>query len=212
LQSKSLVDIIQLECISQSSSVLRITNGPLTGKIWIKDGELIDAETAELNGEAAFLKILSWRAGGFESLPPDPARPRAIVKSYNGLLLEGAQAMDESVAADGAAVNGASPLARLSQIDGLEFVLKIADGKQEARGLEDPKGMADWSHKTMERFQSLGDHLRVGQLEQLEGRGPRRHVTLTQQGPSEFCVGWKPSMGTDQTRDLKKKVLELWAS
>src|SRR5215470_12961183 len=30
VQSKSLVDLIQLECISQSSSVLRITNGPAT--------------------------------------------------------------------------------------------------------------------------------------------------------------------------------------
>jgi len=176
LQSKSLVDIIQLECISQSSSVLRITNGPLSGKIWIKDGELIDAETADLSGEAAFLKILSWRAGSFESLPPDSARPRAISKSYNGLLLESAQAMDESgagLAVAGADANGGSPLARLSQIEGLEFVLTInsADGKQEARGLEDPKCMADWSRKTMERFQSLGDHLRAGPLEQLEGPG-----------------------------------------
>src|SRR5438105_15610368 len=39
IQSKSLVDIIQLECITHSSSVLRITNGPLSGKIWILDGE-----------------------------------------------------------------------------------------------------------------------------------------------------------------------------
>ena len=45
VQSKSLVDLIQLECISQSSSTLRITNGPLTGKIWINSGDLIDAET-----------------------------------------------------------------------------------------------------------------------------------------------------------------------
>jgi len=37
VQSKSLVDIIQLECISQSSSVLRITNGGQTGKIWIHE-------------------------------------------------------------------------------------------------------------------------------------------------------------------------------
>ena len=36
VQSKSLVDIIQLECISQSSSVLRITNGPLTGRSGFK--------------------------------------------------------------------------------------------------------------------------------------------------------------------------------
>src|SRR5262249_17735728 len=43
VHSKSLVDIIQLECISHSSSVLRITRGPLMGRIWINDGELIDA-------------------------------------------------------------------------------------------------------------------------------------------------------------------------
>src|SRR6266849_9732640 len=96
VQSKSLVDIIQLECISQSSSVLRITNGPLTGKIWIQDGELIDAEAVDLSGEPAFQKILSWRTGNFETLPAEPSRPRTIVKSYNALLLETAQALDES--------------------------------------------------------------------------------------------------------------------
>src|SRR5208283_5111283 len=72
VQSKSLVDIIQLECISQSSSVLRILNGPLAGKIWILEGELIDAETSDLSGEPALRKILSWRAGNFESLAAEP--------------------------------------------------------------------------------------------------------------------------------------------
>src|SRR6266403_3608414 len=48
VQSKSLVDIIQLECISQSSSTLRITNGGHTGKIWIQDGEAIEAEAGDL--------------------------------------------------------------------------------------------------------------------------------------------------------------------
>src|SRR6516162_10171529 len=107
LQSKSLVDIIQLECISQSSSVLRITNNALSGKIWIQDGELIDAETEELRGEAAFQKVLSWRTGTFETLPADPTRARTIFKSYNGLLLETAQALDEqrgAVAANGSQV------------------------------------------------------------------------------------------------------------
>src|SRR5215467_10049853 len=96
LQSKSLVDIIQLECISQSSSVLRITNGSQTGKIWIQNGELIDAEAAELRAETAFAKILSWKTGNFEMLAPEPNHPRAIHQSYNGLLLESAQALDES--------------------------------------------------------------------------------------------------------------------
>src|SRR2546427_12367755 len=94
VQSKSLVDIIQLECISQSSSVLRITNGPLTGKIWINTGELVDAETDGARGEEAFQKILAWKAGSFETLPAEPSRARTIFKSYNALLLESAQALD----------------------------------------------------------------------------------------------------------------------
>ncbi len=43
VQSKSLMDIIQLECLSQSSNVLRITNGVLEARVWIQGGLVIDA-------------------------------------------------------------------------------------------------------------------------------------------------------------------------
>src|SRR5436190_7134412 len=145
VQSKSLVDIIQLECISQSSSVLRITNGSLSGKIWIQDGEVIDSEADEFKGEPAFQRILSWKAGSFETFPADPTRPRTITKSYNGLLLETAQALDEKagdIAAGGEASSAASPLAHLSQVEGVEFVLAMKLGEHNqplARGLENPE-------------------------------------------------------------------------
>src|SRR6185295_11180762 len=61
VQSKSLVDLIQLECLSQSSAVLRIVNKGLEAKIWIQNGDVIDAIVGDLNGEAAFKKILSWK-------------------------------------------------------------------------------------------------------------------------------------------------------
>ena len=121
VQSKSLVDLIQLECISQSSSTLRITNGPLTGKIWINNGDLIDAETDGARSEEAFQKILAWRAGSFETLPAEPARPRTIFKSYNALLLETAQVIDESRGEIPDAAPGGTPrapaCAPVSQID-----------------------------------------------------------------------------------------------
>src|SRR2546430_528040 len=134
VQSKSLVDIIQLECISQSSAVLRITNGSWTGKIWIQEGEIIDSETEDLSGEPAFTKILSWRAGGFEALPAEPDRNRTIFKSYNGLLLETAQAIDESANGIVRAVPEGgeapiSPLSQISQIEGIEFVLAMKPGE-----------------------------------------------------------------------------------
>ncbi len=218
VQSKSLVDIIQLECISQSSSLLRITNGNLTGKIWIQDGEIVDAEADELKGEPAFQKILSWRAGNFESLPADPNRRRTITKSYNGLLLETAQAIDEQQG--GEAIPGGnggslSPLAQLSQVEGVEFVLAMKPGEENhavARGLENPSRMAAWAKQNLVRFRGLGDRLHAGPLAQIEAMGPQRHVTLTSQGETEFCLGWKYSMTADQIREMTRKVLALWAS
>ena len=218
VQSKSLVDIIQLECISQSSAVLRITNGPFTGKIWIQEGEIIDSQTEDLQGEVAFTKILSWRAGGFEALPAEPHRDRTIFKSYNGLLLETAQALDEQAGraepeteADGPV----SPLSQISQIEGIEFVLAMKPGEDKheiARGLENPERMAAWAKQSMEEFRELGDRLQSGAMERIEGRGPQRNVTLSAHGETEFCLGWKNSMNTDQMREMTKKVFALWAS
>lgn len=218
VQSKSLVDIIQLECISQSSSVLRITNGVLNGKIWIQDGEVIDAEASDLRGEPAFQKILSWRAGNFETMAPEPSRPRTIFKSYNGLLLETAQAIDESRSEDAEAdsqnVAVDSPLAQLSQVAGVEFLLAMKPGEknhQQARGLEDPERMSQWSRISLDRWRALGERLQAGPLEQVEALGQQRNVVVTQQGETEFCVGWRNSMSLDEVRENMKKVLALWA-
>jgi CheY-like chemotaxis protein len=216
IQSKSLVDIIQLECISQSSSLLRITNGPLTGKIWIQDGEVIDAEADELRGEPAFLKILSWKAGHFESLPPDPSRPRTIFKSYNALLLESAQALDESVVQDPTERGNSADeqrLAQLSQLDGMEFVLAMTTGEESARiarGLENAKSMTQWAKTNLERFRGLGERLQAGPLEAMEGLGPQRNVALQTQGDTEFCVGWRHTMSPDEMGENMKKVMGLW--
>ena len=218
VQSKSLMDIIQLECISQCSSVLRITNGPVSGKIWIDAGEPVDAEAGDLRGEPAFQKILSWRSGNFEMLPAEPDRPRTITKSYNALLLESAQALDESrggVTAEGAPLPDSSPLAQVSQVEGVEFVLAMKAGQsrqQVARGLENPDRLAVWARQSLERFRRLGDELGAGPLQRIEGYGPQRHVTLASQDETQFCVGWKPSLAPEQVQEMMKKVLALWVS
>jgi CheY-like chemotaxis protein len=218
VQSKSLVDIIQLECISQSSSVLRITNGSLAGKIWIQDGEIIDAVAADLNAEPAFQKILSWKNGAFESLSAEPNHPRQIFKSYNALLLETAQVIDESqneATANGHLNADLTPLAQLSQVDGVEFVLAMKpgdNGSQVGRGLENPEHMAAWAKQSLQRFRALSDRWHAGPLEQIECLGPQRHVALSAQGETEFCVGWKYTMTAGQIREMMRKVLALWAS
>jgi CheY-like chemotaxis protein len=94
LQSKGLMDIIQMECLARTSTVLRITRGALVAKLWIQEGELTDAEAEGARGEKAFLRILTWKSGTFENLPAELNHERTIFKPVNALLLESAQAID----------------------------------------------------------------------------------------------------------------------
>jgi CheY-like chemotaxis protein len=228
VQSKSLVDIIQLECISQNSLVLRVTNGPLIGKIWINNGEIIDATAEDLCGEIAFRGILSWKAGSFETLPAEPEHPRAIQKSYNGLLLETVQAIDESKWQAGgdtteshsditvpAEPAGELPLVMISRLDGAEFALVVDStpaGAYHSRGLENPNAMATWARQTMLRFGSLSDRLRAGQLSQIECAGPHRNAGLAAHGGNILCMGWRQDMSLDDVRERTRKALIQWAS
>ena len=229
VQSKSLVDLVQLECISQGSTVLRITNGPFTGRIWVNTGEVIDSETEELRGEAAFQRILRWKAGNFEFLPAEPHRPRTIFKPYNALLLETAQAIDEinnssdttirnrnEVVANGHnghIGNGASSLSALVQTDGVEFALKmVAETKVDSRGLDNPERIANWTRQSINRFRTLGESLQAGALEQITGIGPQRNVTVANKGGTDLCVGWKQELDSAELRDRMNKIVTLWAS
>lgn len=220
VQSKSLVDIIQLECLSQNSIVLRIINGPLIGRIWIQNGEVTDAATEELTGEEAFRRILSWRAGNFESLPAEPEHARVIFNSYQGLLLETAQAHDEAQGKKegNTTVSGKkpnSPLAVIARYPGVEFALVMrtaGDKKFEARGLDNPQPVADWGRLTLEQFRALGERLRAGPLHEMEGLGSQRHVSLAPYDNRDFCIGWQHSMSVDQIEESMKKLFSLWAS
>jgi CheY-like chemotaxis protein len=220
VQSKSLMDIIQLECLTQSSSVLRITNGPLVGRIWINQGELHDAEAGSLKGEEAFQHILSWKSGNFEVLPAEPDRPRVIQVSYNALLLESVQAIDEARGGGGETDEPAAAGARprrdpMAAMEGFEFLVALRPGEAkpaEARGIENPAGVAAWTRKTLERFRAIGDSLHVGQPDTIVGLGLQQNLCLTQHGGNEFCIGWRSNLDAPDVRKSSKKVAAIWAS
>jgi CheY-like chemotaxis protein len=226
VQSKSLVDIIQLECLSQSSSTLKITNGPQNGKIWFLNGDVIDAEAQELRAEEAFRKILSWRTGAFEILPAEPERERTIFSSYQGLLLETAQALDEAQA-EAAPVADApseaageppprteSPLASLARFNGVEFVLTVeVDGQHlDSWGVENPEHIAGWVRATTQRWRGLGEQLGAGQLNQMEGTGAQFALGIASHEAKELCVGFSRSLSQDLVRETMAKIVTAWAS
>jgi CheY-like chemotaxis protein len=225
LQSKSLVDIIQLECLSPSSSVLKVTNGVREGRIWFQDGAIIHAATQDLSGEAAFHRILSWKTGNFESLSGEPGQPRTIFESNQGLLLKTAQAQDEARApaaeASPSRAETAGPdslsgsLATISRFQGVEFILTAATQEPKAKeswGVENPEPVAAWVREVLQRFEALGERLQAGNLNQMEGFGLQNHLTLVTQPDTTLCVGFQRQLAAEQMRNTMKKILATWVS
>ena len=220
IQSKSLMDILQMECLSRSSTVLRITRGPLVAKIWLQDGDVIDAEAEGMCGEPAFQRLLAWKTGTFENLPAEPDRARSIHKSVNALLLETAQTMDESSeSAEPEAVETASHrkhmrvLAQLNR-EGADFILAVPPegrGQPEAIGSDNIEPLARWTRRASDLARRLGERLEAGSFSHLSGLSLERQVLVISHGDQNFLIGW-PAEATDQLPEKSRKLVATWDS
>ena len=221
IQSKSLMDIIQMECLSRTSMVLRITRGPLVAKLWIQDGELIDAEAEGARGEAAFQRLLAWKTGTFENLPAEPGRERTIQKPVNALLLESAQTLDEAAhpSAEPASVESNAHrkmMWKLSQLtrEGAEFVIAVplaGQGEPEALGAQNVAALAHWTQRAAEIARRLGDRLEAGPLSHVAGQNLERRVVMVARGDRAFLVGW-PAETAENLPEKSRKLVASWDS
>lgn len=206
VQSKSLMDLIQIECLSQNASVLKITHGSMEGRVWVHGGSVIDAELRDLRGEEAFKQIFAWKTGHFEILPGEPQHVRMIFTPYESLLLDSAQQLDEIAAggsgggdagSDGHGGDGmlqttrmAHPLQPLAGVRGVEsLVLITGPGRCEAWAVENPGETAGWMHRILQSFQELGEVLNAGPLRAVEAVGSVRGMVLLVQDGRELMAG-----------------------
>jgi CheY-like chemotaxis protein len=224
IQSKSLMDIIQMECLTRSSTVLRITRGPLVSKMWIQDGELIDAEAEGVRGEPAFRRILAWKSGTFENLPPEPNRQRTITKSVNALLLESAQAMDEDS-------GGSSEPESLEQTahrktvwklalltrEGAEFVVTVppeGQGEPESLGTQSQSAeqFGHWTRRAAEIVRRLSDRIDAGPLSYVAANNLERRVLMINRENKSFLVGWPTDAADAELLEKTKRIVASWDS
>jgi len=222
VQNKSLIDIIQLECLSRNSTVLRVTRGPLVAKLWIQNGELIDAEVGGARGEPALRKILAWRAGAFENLPAEPKRERTIVKSVNALLLESAQAIDEVTEPTQTdfveRADHQKNVWKLSLLaaEGAEFVVVVPPdkGKIESWSTFQGERLASWARQASETARRLGERLGAGPLSHVAGAGSERRLLLLSGDDKtrSFLVGWPTEVGEGHLLEKTKKLSASWDS
>jgi CheY-like chemotaxis protein len=223
VQSKSLMDLIQMECLSQSSTVLRITRGSLIGRIWISSGELIDAETDGARGETAFRRILEWKSGTFENLPSEPNRERTITKPANALLLEAAQAMDEIAAPspqsseDTEQADHRKTVWRLASLTraGADFVVSMPrgpEGTAQGWGTEATQEFGLWMRQALETCHKLARDLQAGSIAHLEGRSLDHQIVLLPEEDTAYLVGWPCDKKVTQLSEKSKQLVASWDS
>ena len=155
--------------------------------------------------------------------PREPDHARVITTSYQGLLLDFAQAYDENKINESSAQTAAcdttfltrSPLAALSRVDGVEFVMTVPSDEKTAPdswGLENATPVAAWTRQTQKRLRDLGEKLQAGDLKQIEGLGLQRHVGIASRGDTELCVGFRRTLTAEQLYETLKNISIKWAS
>jgi CheY-like chemotaxis protein len=89
-----LQEVLQMECLGRKSSVLEVFTGNARGRIFIRDGDIVHAETGSLQGEVALYSLLRVRGGEFNLLPFTPPRT-APSPAIRVPLMEAARLSDE---------------------------------------------------------------------------------------------------------------------
>ena len=215
VQSKTLLDILQLECLTQNTCVLKISSAAGEGRIWIQKGEILDALVEDKSGKPAIVEMLAWKAGNFEVLPYGLPRPRTIHLDYESLLMETAQNMDEAEEANQNPVETPeSALAAFSRFTGVQFAMavELGDGqKSEHWGCDDPHTMARWVAKNTQAFKQLGTKVSAGELHDIESLGPQQHLAILSGDEEVLAIGFTPALGRGQIQETLKQIEAKWA-
>ena len=91
-----LSDVIQINCLSRSTSVLRVKEGDHLGIIYFQEGQVVHAICGDLEGEEAFYRILEFRGGRLDSTAFTDLPTITIDAPVEALLIEAARRMDEA--------------------------------------------------------------------------------------------------------------------
>src|SRR5712671_4096257 len=126
-----LVDLFtSLENWQKTATVLCDKGDGRTARVWVRDGQVVDADVDPLTGEAAFYRLLNWEAGSFrvEFGPVD--REARTEAGTQALLMEGVRRIDEM-----ARLAEALPLSTVLGVDFPALASQLADMPDELNGV-----------------------------------------------------------------------------
>ncbi len=95
LKELPLPDIIQLVSVSGKTGAFTLRSGAASGEIFLRNGQIVHAESGDLSGEEAVYELAIWTEGDFVFTPGREIQTTTIQKSNTNLLMEAARRIDE---------------------------------------------------------------------------------------------------------------------
>jgi hypothetical protein len=89
------MDFIQILTSADRNTEITITGTEGEGRIYIRDGDIVHAETGDLQGDRAFYRLISWKEGKFRIVTCDRFPQRTIHAGAMSLMMEAARLIDE---------------------------------------------------------------------------------------------------------------------
>ncbi len=90
-----LPEVLQMECLGRKSSILEVFTDKVRGRIFIRDGAIVHAESGSISGEVALYGLLALRGGEFNLKPFAEPPHRTIAGHWESLMMEAARLCDE---------------------------------------------------------------------------------------------------------------------
>ena len=90
-----LPDIVQLMSVSGKTGVFHLTDGGLSGEIYLREGQIVHAQIEDTQGEDAVYALAIWNRGEFRFEAGVATDIRTISKGNTSLLMEAARRLDE---------------------------------------------------------------------------------------------------------------------
>jgi len=161
LSGANIVDLIQLNCMSQTCAAYLVQSGHQQGMLVFGGGEIVHAALGDATGEPALRQILDWKTGRFRPCPTPHPAPRTLHAPWQSVLLKLAQETDE---AGGAPRQAAHPVATDTHpTDDLETIVRVSsDGTLSAAKGKHQDQIADAVAYVTCLAQSLGAELGLG--------------------------------------------------
>jgi len=95
LSELSLPDVIQMVSVSGKTGVFEVSRSDEIGRIFLKDGQIVDAVVGALRGDVAVYEMVIWSEGDFSFKQGIEPEAVTIQLSNANLLMEAARRLDE---------------------------------------------------------------------------------------------------------------------